>query len=143
MTPRPRRELPDGTGQSRARFVHNKGSTSMSRKLLVGLSAAIGALVLVPSADAFTTLPVWQCRASPSYTAVSDGNRVEPFAANGNINTANGANPDHAQCAPAEAGAGNTATQIGIPQDLLGARTAGAITTITPEIGRAIDQKVT
>jgi Ca2+-binding RTX toxin-like protein len=115
----------------------------MSRKLLVGLSAAIGALVLVPSADAFTTVPVWQCRASPSYTAVNAGNRVEPFAANGNINTANGANPDHAQCAPAEAGAGNTATQIGIPQDLLGARTAGAVTTITPELGRAIDQKVT
>jgi Ca2+-binding RTX toxin-like protein len=115
----------------------------MSRKLLVGLSAAIGALVLVPSADAFTTVPLWQCRASPSYTSVSAGNRVEPFASNGNINTANGANPDHAQCAPAEAGAGNTATQIGIPQDLLGARTAGSVTTITPEIGRAIDQKVT
>lgn len=115
----------------------------MSRKLLVVLSAAIGTLVLVPSADAFTTLPVWQCRASPSYTAVADQNRVEPFAANGNINTAKGANPDHAQCAPAETGAGNTATQIGIPQDVLGARTAGATTTITPELGRAIDQKPT
>jgi len=115
----------------------------MSRKLLVVLSAAIGTLVLVPSADAFTTLPVWQCRASPSYTSVNDGNRVEPFAANGNINTAKGANPDHAQCAPAETGAGNTATQIGIPQDLLGARTAGGVTAITPELGKAIDQKPT
>jgi Ca2+-binding RTX toxin-like protein len=115
----------------------------MSRKLLLALSAAIGTLVLVPSADAFTTLPVWQCRASPSWTSVNANNRVEPFAANGNINTAKGANPDHAQCAPAETGAGNTATQIGIPQDLLGARTAGAITTITPEIGKSIDQKIT
>jgi Ca2+-binding RTX toxin-like protein len=115
----------------------------MSRKLLVALSAAIGTLVLVPSADAFTTLPVWQCRASPSYTAVADGNRVEPFAANGNINTAKGGNPDHAQCAPSETGAGNTATQIGIPQDLLGARTAGGVTTITPELGKAISQTVT
>ena len=115
----------------------------MSRKLLVALSAAIGTLVLVPTADAFTTVPLWQCRASPSYTTVNAGNRVEPFAANGNINSANGVSPDHAQCAPAEAGAGNTATQIGIPQDLLGARTAGAVTTITPELGRAIDQKVT
>jgi Ca2+-binding RTX toxin-like protein len=115
----------------------------MSRKLLVALSAAIGTMVLVPSADAFTTLPVWQCRASPSYTSVNAGNRVEPFAANGNINTAQGANPDHAQCAPAETGAGNTATQIGIPQDLLGARTAGGITTITPELGTSIKQKVT
>ncbi len=115
----------------------------MSRKLLVALSAAIGTLVLVPSAGAFTTLPVWQCRASPSYTAVADQNRVEPFAANGNINTARGGNPDHAQCAPADTGAGNTATQIGIPQDVLGARTAGGVTTITPELGRAIDQKPT
>jgi Ca2+-binding RTX toxin-like protein len=115
----------------------------MSRKLLLALSAAIGTLVLVPSADAFTTLPVWQCRASPSWTSVNAGNRVEPFAANGNINTAKGASPDHAQCAPAEAGAGNTATQIGIPQDLLGARTAGAITTITPELGKSISQKIT
>jgi hypothetical protein len=115
----------------------------MSRKLLVVLSAAIGTLVLVPSADAFTTLPVWQCRASPSYASVNDGNRVEPFAANGNINTAKGGNPDHAQCAPSETGAGNTATQLGIPQDFLGARTASGITTITPELGKAIDQKVT
>ncbi|MEA2150019.1 MAG: hypothetical protein QOD69_1849 [Solirubrobacteraceae bacterium] len=114
----------------------------MSRKLLVALSAAIGTLVLVPAADAYTTLPVWQCRASPSYASVNAGNRVEPFAANGNINTANGVSPDHAQCAPSEAGAGNTATQIGIPQDFIGARTAGAVTNITPELGKAIDQKV-
>ncbi len=114
----------------------------MSRKLLVVITATFGSLLLVPSANAFTTLPLWQCRASPSYTAVNDGNRVEPFAANGNINTAQGGNPDHAQCAPAETGAGNTATQIGIPQDLLGARTAGGVTTITPEIGKAIDQSV-
>lgn len=115
----------------------------MSRKLLVVLTAAVGSLFLVPSADAFTTLPVWQCRASPSYTSVNDLNRVETFAANGNINTAKGGNPDHAQCAPAETGAGNTATQIGIPQDVLGARTAGGVTTITPEIGKAISQVVT
>jgi hypothetical protein len=114
----------------------------MSRKLLVVLSAAIGTLVLVPSADAFTTVPVWKCRASPVYASVNGGNRVEPIVANGKINTANGASPDNAQCASADAGAGNTATQIGIPQDFIGARTAGAVTTITPELGRAIDQSV-
>jgi hypothetical protein len=102
----------------------------------------IGTLVLVPTADAFTIIPVWQCRASPLYASVNDGNRVEPFAANGNINTAKGASPDHAQCAQSETGAGNTATQLGIPQDFIGARTASGITTITPELGRAIDQKV-
>jgi hypothetical protein len=115
----------------------------MSRKLLVALSAAVGTLALVPSADAFTTVPVWQCRASPVYASVNDGNRVEPLAANGNINTAKGASPDHAQCAESETGLGNTATQLGIPQDFLGARTASAITTIRPELGRAIDQTVT
>lgn len=112
----------------------------MSRKLLVVLSAAIGTLVLVPSADALTRTPVWQCRASPAWTSVNDGNRVEPLAANGNINTARGTSPDRAQCAPSETGAGNTATQIGIPQDLLGARTASGITGLRPELGRAIDQ---
>ena len=114
----------------------------MSRKLLVALSAVIGTLFLVPSAEAFTTIPVWQCRASPVYASVNDGNRVEPFAANGNINTARGTSPDHAQCARSETGAGNLATQVGVPQDLLGARTASAITQITPELGRAIDQRV-
>jgi hypothetical protein len=112
----------------------------MSRKLLVVLSAAIGTLVLVPSADALTRTPVWQCRASPAWTSINDGNRVEPFAANGNINTARGTSPDREQCAPSETGAGNTATQIGIPQDLLGARTASGITGLRPELGRAIDQ---
>jgi hypothetical protein len=113
----------------------------MSRKLLVVLSAMLGTLVLVPSADAFTVEPVWQCRASPVYASVNDGNRIEPLAANGNINTAKGTSPDHAQCAPSEVGLGNTATQLGIPQDFIGARTASAITTLSPELGRAIDQK--
>ena len=70
-------------------------------------------------------------------------NRVEPIVANGNINTANGGNPDHAQCANAETGAGNTPTQIGIPQDVIGASTAQAKTEIVPELGRAITQKPT
>jgi Ca2+-binding RTX toxin-like protein len=115
----------------------------MTRKLSVALAAAVGTLALVPSAQAFTTAPVWKCRASPTWVSVNGLNRVEPVVANGNINTANGVDPDHEQCAPAEAGAGNTATQIGIPQDVIGASTASAVTTVTPQLGRAIDQKVT
>jgi Ca2+-binding RTX toxin-like protein len=114
----------------------------MTRRLLVVLAAAAGVLLIAPSADAFTTPPVWKCRASPVWASVNGLNRVEPVVANGNINTANGVDPDHAQCAAAETGAGNTATQIGIPQDLIGASTASAVTTIVPELGRAIDQKV-
>lgn len=112
----------------------------MTRRLLV-LATAAAALAVVPSADALTKPPVWKCRASPTYASVNGMNRVEPVVANGNINTANAADPDHAQCAPAEAGAGNSATQIGIPQDVIGASTASAVTAITPELGRAIEQK--
>ncbi|MDP2710771.1 MAG: calcium-binding protein [Solirubrobacteraceae bacterium] len=104
------------------------------------LATGIGMLVAAPAASAFTTLPVWQCRASPLHTSVAGNNRVEPIVANGNINTADGGNPDHAQCANAETGAGNLATQLGIPQNLIGAGTAAAKTTITPELGRAIAQ---
>jgi Ca2+-binding RTX toxin-like protein len=113
----------------------------MSRSLLVVFTATVAALLMAPAAGAFTSPPVWKCRASAVYASVSGNNRVEPIVANGNINTARGANPDHAQCAPSEAGAGNTATQIGIPQDLIGASTAAAVTTLVPELGRAIDQK--
>ena len=88
----------------------------MTRKALVVLATTVGALCVVPSADALTTMPVWKCRASPLYTSVNGQNRVEPIVANGNINTANGGDPDHAQCANAETGAGNTATQLAIPQ---------------------------
>src|ERR1700710_3040483 len=115
----------------------------MTRKALVVLATTVGALCVVPSAQAFTNLPVWKCRASPLYTSVSGQNRVEPIVANGNINTANGADPDHAQCANAETGAGSTATQLAIPQDLIGASTTQAKTDITPELGKAINQKVT
>ncbi|MDX6690362.1 MAG: hypothetical protein QOG15_1819, partial [Solirubrobacteraceae bacterium] len=114
----------------------------MYRSALAALAAVVGFLVLAPSAQAFTGLPVWKCRGSAVYTSVSGNNRVEPVVANGKINTANGADPDNAQCADAEVGAGNTATQIGIPQDLIGAATAGAVTVIQPELGKSINQRV-
>jgi len=113
----------------------------MTRKLLVALAAATGATLLsVPSADAFTTKPVWQCRGSATYTSVSGQNRVEPLVANGNINTANGGNPDRAQCVDSETGAGNTATQLGISPNFVTAVTGKASTAIEPDLGRAIDQ---
>lgn len=113
----------------------------MPRSLLAVLTATVGALLMAPAAGAFTAQPVWKCRASATYASVSGNNRVEPVVANGNINTAKGADPDHAQCAPGEAGLGNTATQLGIPQDFIGASTLAAVTTLSPELGLAIDQK--
>ena len=73
---------------------------------------------------------------------MAGNNRVEPVVANGNPSTANNASPDRAQCATEEAGADNLATPLGIPADFLAAQSATAKTTITPELGRAIDQSV-
>jgi RTX calcium-binding nonapeptide repeat (4 copies) len=113
----------------------------MSRSLLVVFTTSVAALLMAPAAGAFTVQPVWKCRASAVYASISGNNRVEPIVANGNINTARGKDPDKAQCAPSEAGLGNTATQLGIPQNFIGVRTASAITTLDPELGMAIDQK--
>jgi len=112
----------------------------MIRRIVVVLAVSTGVLVAAPAAQALTATPLWQCRASPVYASVSGGNRVEPIVANGNINTANGVSPDRAQCVKSETGLGNLATQLGIPQDLLGAGTTQALTNINPEIGKAIDQ---
>ncbi|MDX6691304.1 MAG: hypothetical protein QOG15_2761, partial [Solirubrobacteraceae bacterium] len=106
------------------------------------LVAVVGTLLVVPSSQAFTGVPVWNCRASTTYTSVSGNNRVEPVVANGKPNTANGANPDNAQCADADVGAGNLLTPIGVPQASLGLQTASARTNVTPELGQAINQHI-
>ena len=115
----------------------------MTRSVLVVLATLAGVLAVAPAAQAFTTPPVWQCRGSAAYASVAGQNRVEPIVANGNINTANGVSPDRAQCVNSETGLGNTATQIGISPDFLAAVTGKASTSITPELGRAIDQRIT
>jgi hypothetical protein len=112
----------------------------MIRRIVVVLAVGTGVLVAAPAAQALTAPPVWQCRASPTYTSIAGNNRAEPIVANGNINTANGESPDREQCVNSETGLGNLATQLGIPQDLLGAGTGQAVTSITPALGRAIDQ---
>ncbi len=112
----------------------------MISRTLVVLAVGTGLLVAAPAAQALTAPPVWKCRASPLYSSVAGNNRVEPIVANGNINTANGADPDRAQCVNSETGLGNTATQLGIPQNVIGAQTTQAVTSIDPELGRAISQ---
>lgn len=115
----------------------------MTRRVLVVLATAAGVLIAAPAASALTSGPVWQCRGSALYASVADNNRVEPIVANGNINTANGGNPDQAQCIDSESGAGNTPTQLGISTDFLGAVTGKALTSIDPDLGQAITQKIT
>lgn len=113
----------------------------MSRRFVLVVATVAGVLIAPAGASALTTTPVWKCRASATYASVAGNNRVEPVVANGNINTANGVSPDNAYCAKSETGLGNTATQVGIPQNLIGASTAGAVTDIRPELGKAIEQK--
>ncbi|MCW3015756.1 MAG: calcium-binding protein [Solirubrobacterales bacterium] len=114
------------------------------RQGLVGLLLLCAALLAVPSgASAFTSNPVWNCRASALYLSLAGNNRVEPLVANGNPSTANNKSADRAQCASEEAGADNLATPLGIPNSVVAAQSASAKTTITPELGRAIDQTVT
>jgi hypothetical protein len=112
----------------------------MIRRIFVVVAVATGLLVAAPAAQALTAPPVWKCRASPLYSSIAGNNRVEPIVANGAINTANGASPDRAQCVDSETGAGNTPTQLGIPQNVIGAQTAQAVTSIEPDLGRAISQ---
>ena len=99
-------------------------------------------LIAAPAASAFTTAPVWKCRGSAAIVSVAGQNRVEPIVANGNINTANGANPDRAQCVDSETGAGNTPTQLGIDPELPGCRDRQGQHRIAPDLGRAIDQAI-
>jgi Ca2+-binding RTX toxin-like protein len=114
----------------------------MTRKPLAVLATVVGALAAVPTAQAATNPPHWQCRASALYASVNGQNRVEPIVANGNINTANGVSPDLEVCSDNETGAGNTATQLGIPPNVLGAVTGKAKTAIDPDMGNAIDQSL-
>src|SRR3954449_5421059 len=100
----------------------------MIRTPLVVLATVVGALAAVQPAQAATSPPTWQCRASALYASISGQNRVEPIVANGNINTANGASPDLTRCSDSETGAGNTATQLGIPPNVLGVVTGKAKT---------------
>ncbi|MCA1677587.1 MAG: hypothetical protein LC777_00890, partial [Actinobacteria bacterium] len=115
----------------------------MKRNLMASaVATTFGFLLLVPSADAFTSLPVWKCRASAGYSSVNGGPRVEPVVANGKLGTTSSAPTENAQCAEAETGGGNLATPLGIPAGSLSLSTAQAKTTITPELGKAIDQKI-
>jgi hypothetical protein len=101
-------------------------------------------MLAVPSgASAFTSAPVWNCRASALWTSIGGNNRVEPIVANGNPSTSGNKSADRAQCASEEAGADSLATPLGIPNTFIAAQTASAKTTIAPELGSAIDQNVT
>ncbi|HEX6387838.1 MAG TPA: calcium-binding protein [Solirubrobacteraceae bacterium] len=108
------------------------------------MTVAVTVLLAIPSASqAFTASPLWKCRASALWASLNGENRVEPIVANGNPSTANNKSPDRAQCANEEAGAENLATPIfGLPTSVLSAKSLSAKTTIEPELGLAIDQKV-
>ncbi len=114
-----------------------------ARNGLIAAAAVTGGLLLTSApAGAFSSAPLWQCRGSALYASVAGNNRVEPEVANGSPNTGNGGNPDRAQCVNSEVGANNLATPLGLPANFLSAPTASATTSITPEIGPSITQKI-
>jgi hypothetical protein len=109
----------------------------------VALTAGLaGTAPGAPAASDSTAAQLWQCRGSAVWASVTGFNRVEPLVANGNPNTANGKSPDRAQCASAEVGLDNLGSPLGLPADLLIARTASATTSISPELGASLSQKV-
>lgn len=119
-------------------------TSRQSRRGLLGFLLLCSAVLAAPgAASAFTADPLWNCRASAVYTSVGGNNRVEPVVANGNPSTANNKSADRAQCANEEAGADNLATPLGIGTNVASAQSASAKTVIDPELGSAIDQKVT
>jgi hypothetical protein len=127
----------DAFGQRRA------GGSARGHIALACAAAFLIIATFAPRADAFTSGPLWLCRSSALGVSVMGNNKVEPVLANGNPNTANGANPDRAQCTTQDVGANNLATPLAIPADFLAAQTATAQTSIDPELGKAIDQKAT
>jgi hypothetical protein len=116
--------------------------TTTGRALALAVAFITGGLTLTAQAHALTQKPVWKCRASAGYTAVNGGDRAEAVVANGNVNTARGQDPDHALCGRGESGGGNLPAPLGIPKDLLATSSASAVTTVSPELGAARDQRV-
>ena len=113
--------------------------------VLSGAVLLVAALALTNHgpASAFTGPPLWGCRSSAVFASVGGNNRIEPIVANGNPNTGGGINPDRAQCVNQDAGLDNLATPLGIPTNVVAAKSASAQTSIVPELGKAIDQKAT
>lgn len=115
----------------------------MKRNLMASaVAVAFGILLFAPAAEALTKAPVWKCRATSNWVSVNGGPRVEATVANGLPGRLDRPGTENAQCANAETGAGNLLQPLGIPGQSLAASTASAITNISPELGRAIDQRV-
>jgi hypothetical protein len=112
------------------------------RTIALAVLLVAAGLTLVGPAQAFTAKPAWKCRASVGYVVLNGSDRLEPIAANANVNTAGGESPDRALCGADDVGAGNLPAPLGIPTDLLAVSTASAITAIAPELGRTDEQEV-
>ena len=115
---------------------------AMSRGRLF-VVCVLGALAsVVPTAGADTTAPNWTCRASALYveTSLLQDERVEPVLANGFVD---GAAPDTAQCASADAGVQDVEVPGGAAPPIITLESAFASTRITPQIAAARDQSVT
>lgn len=110
---------------------------------------ALGAVALTGAlapaiAQADTTTPTWNCRASVAYVTTTNPlppqlQRIEPFAANGNPGDA--ANPDHPVCADDDQAVPHISTPSGQPIKI-DADVVRAVTKIDPDVAAARDQTV-
>jgi hypothetical protein len=111
-------------------------SMSAGRRMAAGLLCAIGAgLASAGPAGAAAPDQLWNCRASASYTATPGRDRHEPVVANGSSRTSV-ESPDRPRCADDE----GRPVAAGQGLDLQGPT---ARTTIDPDAGLAVDQRVT
>ena len=110
--------------------------SSACRRTAAGLLCALGAgLAAAAPAPAAAPDQLWNCRASASYTATPGKDRNEPVVANGSSRTSV-ESADRARCADDEA----RPLAAGQGLDLQGPT---ARTTIDPDSGLAVDQRVT
>lgn len=106
------------------------------RRMAAGLFCALGAgLATAGPAPAAAPDQLWNCRASASYTAMPGKDRNEPVVANGSSRTSV-ESPDRPRCADDE----GRPVAAGQGLDLQGPT---ARTTIDPDAGLAVDQRVT
>lgn len=106
-----------------------------SRRALAAALCCGSALVFTAPAGAAAPDQLWNCRASASYTATPGQDRNEPTVANGSSRTSV-ESPDRARCADDDA----RPVSAGQGLDLQGPT---ASTTIEPNTGLAVDQRVT
>jgi RTX calcium-binding nonapeptide repeat (4 copies) len=111
------------------RLAITGGTAWTARSMKVAMLLVVAGIITGSPASAASAS--WQCRASAVHASVLGNSPVEPIVAN--------AGP---RCEDAQAGLENLAQSLGLPSDLLQARTTSAITSIDPDAAASDVQRV-